>query len=81
MPASTFHTTRHAELRIEQRGLSLEALRNLVNSSDRREDMGRGQHGGIVYRFEKTVDGQTLICVAECKKAECWIITGYYEDQ
>ena len=32
------------------------------------------------WKFKKTVDGKTLVVVAEVKKSECWLATAYYED-
>jgi hypothetical protein len=80
MPATRFHNTRHLIVRLEERGLSLEALRNVVNCPDSQKHQGTGQHGGKLFLFSKTVDGQKLCCVAELKRKECWIVTGYYED-
>jgi hypothetical protein len=65
---------------MEERGLSLEALRNVINCPDSQKPQGKGRNGGQLFLFSKTVDGQKLCCVAELKRQECWIVTGYYED-
>ena len=66
-------------IRASERDLSFENLKNVVSYSDRKQTFGRGQHGGTICRFFKKVDGRTLVCVAEIKNGECWIITGYYD--
>jgi hypothetical protein len=76
---SKFHLTTHAERRINERGLSVEALKDVIKYHDHVDQQARGTHGGFMYRFQKTVDGKTLVVAAEVKKDECWIATGYYE--
>ena len=74
-----FHGTHHAAMRAVERGLSTENLKNVVRYPDSKiKRPARCQHGGQVFEFAKEVDGQTLICIAEVKNADCWIITGYY---
>jgi len=80
MPAPrTFHLTRHLKLRVDQRELSVDSLKDVIKCPDWRHQQRRGEHGGFVYRFEKTVfEGKTLVVVAEVKKSECWIISGFF---
>jgi hypothetical protein len=80
MSAMRFHTTRHSAVRASERNLSFEDLKNVVNYSDSKQRQGKGAHGGQLTRFRKSVDGKTLVAVAEIKGNECWIVTGYYED-
>ena len=74
-----FHITRHSAVRAAERGWTFEDLKNVVTYANEKTRSGRGAHGGIIYRFRKTADGQTLIAVAEVRNGDCWIITGYYE--
>jgi len=72
-----FYLTWHVKRRIDQRVLSVESLKDVIKCPDWRHQQRRGEHGGFVYRFEKTVKGKTLVVAAELKKSECWIITAY----
>jgi hypothetical protein len=74
-----FYLTAHLKRRLEERGLLLELLKDVIKYPNKRTQQRRGEHAGFNYRHEKTVDGNTLIVVAEIKKHECWIVTGYYE--
>lgn len=78
-PIKKFHYTLHATQRSRERALSFELLRNVVLYNETRQMQYRGVHGGVVWRFTKTVQGRNVIVVAEIKKAECWIISGYEE--
>lgn len=69
----------HSRLRVSQRQLFLDDMRNVVQYHDRRRQQYRGEHGGFVYRFEKTVDSDRLIVIAEVKKSECWLVSGWKE--
>lgn len=77
--ALRFHMTRHAAERASERNLSVEDLKNVVNYPDNKAKQRTGPHGGIIYRFRKCVDGRTLVCVAEVKNGNCWLVTGFYE--
>jgi len=77
-----FHLSAHALKRIAERGLSVDALKDVVKYHDGKRPLGsRGEHGGVVFRFAKTVDRRKLTVVGETKKHECWIVTGFYEDE
>ena len=65
---------------MSERELSFECLKSVVLYPDKMKDLNRGRHGGLLKRFEKTVDGKTLVAIAEVKGQECWIATGYYAD-
>jgi hypothetical protein len=62
-----------------ERGLSVEALKDVIKYPQFKRAQYKGEHGGTVYRFSKTADGVTLIVSAEVKNHECWIMTGFYE--
>jgi len=72
-----FHTTTHGINRVFERGLSLEAMKNVVNYHDKKQQQCRGKHKGHVYKFEKTEDSKTLVVIAEIKKTEAWLISGW----
>jgi len=72
-----FHITDHADRRARERGVPLDAMRNVVKYHDTKKQQYRGNHGGFVYRFTKSVDGKEFTVVAEVKKEECWLLTGF----
>ena len=74
-----FHLTEHLKRRVDQRGLSVEALKSVIRYPDWQHQQRRGEHGGFVYRFEKTVQGKTLVVAAEVKKSDCWIVTAFFQ--
>ena len=41
----------------------------------------RGEHGGFVYEFDRCVSGKKLVVFAEVKQHECWLITGYFDEE
>ena len=75
-----FHVTTHQALRLAERELSLESLKNVVKYPDSAQVLNRGRHGGNLKKFRKTVDEKTLIVVAEIKREESWLATAYYGD-
>lgn len=77
MAIDKFHTTAHFLQRLTERQLSLENVKNVVRYPLRKKIVNRGNLGGWVTRFEKTVDQTTLIAVGEIKGRECWLITAY----
>jgi hypothetical protein len=78
---TVFHDTTHAGTRRRERQLSVEQMKDTVCQHERRIQHRRGEHGGFVYEFRQRVVGKTLVVVAEIKKHECWLITGYYEEE
>lgn len=74
-----FNITTHARQRSAERGVSLEAMKDVVNYHQSRIQQYLGDHGGFVYRFKKAVDRKTLVVAAEVKGTECWLLTGFYE--
>lgn len=72
-----FHATRHQTLRVDERNLSLENMKNVVRYPDTRQRQRPGVHGGVVMRHTKTVDGQAHVVIAEIKGDECWLLTGF----
>jgi hypothetical protein len=75
----TFHITKHQALRLAERDLSLENVKNVVRYPDSVEDLSRGRHGGSLKRFKKAVDDRTLVVIAEVKRTDCWLATSFYE--
>jgi len=75
-----FHNTRHEVLRTVERCLSWENIKNIVSYPDSEEYLQQGKHGGKLKRFRKTVDGKTLLVIAEVKGEECWVVTAVYEN-
>jgi hypothetical protein len=61
-----------------ERGFSLEQLKSVVNYPDKKSRQYKGANGGIVYRFEKGMDDQTVVAVAEVKNTECWLMSGWF---
>jgi hypothetical protein len=76
---TNFNCSTHAKRRIEERGLSLDEMKNVLKYPDSKRWQYRGEHGGVVFRFAKAAGGRKLTVVAEVKKSDCWILTGYYE--
>ena len=77
-PIKTFHDSTHARQRSRERRISLDAMKEVVKYHESKTQQYRGDHGGFVHKFKKTVDGRTLAVVAEVKKGECWLISGFY---
>lgn len=72
-----FHSSAHERRRVDERNLSLENMKNTVNYPAVVKSQRAGSHGGTVKRFEKTVDGDTQVVIAEIKGRECWLMTGF----
>jgi hypothetical protein len=75
----TFHDSAHAGVRRKERGATEQEMKDVINYHEKKVQQYKGNHGGFVYRFEKTVDGKTLIVVAEVKKAEAWLVSCFYQ--
>jgi hypothetical protein len=54
-------------------------MKAVVNEHTHKQNQYRGHHGGIVMKFRKVADGQSLVVIAEVKKNEAWIISGWPE--
>lgn len=80
MSAYRFHQTKHQALRVSERDLSLEDMKNVVSYPDESLFLRKGFHGGRVSKFRKTVADRTLVVVAEIKGKECWLLTGFLAD-
>jgi len=78
MPIKTFHDSTHAGIHRREREVSIEAMKDVVNSHDSKTQQYLGMHGGFVYRFSKTIDVRKLTVIAEIKKEECWLISAFY---
>ena len=55
-------------------------MKEVVAQHDQRIQHRRGEHGGFVYEFGKRIEGNQRIVIAEIKQQECWLITGWSED-
>jgi hypothetical protein len=78
---TVFHDTTHAGTRRQERQLSVEQMKDTVCQHERRIQHRRGEHGGFVCEFRRRLTGRMLVVIAEIKKHECWLITGYYEEE
>jgi hypothetical protein len=61
-----------------ERGFCLEQLKSVVNYPDKKKQQYKGTNGGFVFKFEKVIDGETVVAIAEVKKSECWLISGWF---
>jgi len=50
-------------------------MKQIVKYPDKKKQQYKGNHGGFVYKFEKTVDCECIAVIAEVKKHECWLIS------
>ena len=64
-----------------ERDFSLDQLKSVVNYSDRKKQQYKGDNGGFVYKFEKVIEGRNVIAIAEVKKLECWLISGWFDSK
>ena len=60
-----------------ERGLSLDAMKDVVKYPQQRQRQERGEHGGIVFRFSKKRGQAKMTVVAEIKGQDCWLISGW----
>lgn len=75
-----FHNTHHVLIRQTEREFSLENVKSVVQMPHGKTQIGAGMHGGKRWKFKKTVEGRTLVAVAEIRNNDCWLLTAYYED-
>jgi hypothetical protein len=75
-----FHETFHLSARAAERGLSVEQAMETVKapSSVVKNPRNKGNHGGLIRLFFRSYGSKVLVVVAEVRKHECWIITGYW---
>jgi hypothetical protein len=78
-PPTVFHDTTHADKRRAERGLTVTEMQDVVRNPSRRVQHRRGEHGGFVSEFTRRSGGQTVTVIAEVKRHECWLITGWRE--
>jgi hypothetical protein len=78
-----FHDTAHVEKRARERGFSVEQAVLTVNdpASILKTPPRKGNHGGFIWLFFRLFESRILVVAAEVKNNECWIITGYWEEQ
>ncbi|MGD1018986.1 MAG: hypothetical protein ABSA12_06675 [Verrucomicrobiia bacterium] len=56
-------------------------MKDTICQHERRIQHRRGEHGGFVYEFRRRVSGKKLVVIAEVKQNQCWLITGYYDEE
>jgi hypothetical protein len=78
-----FHDTAHVEKRARERGFSVEQAILAVKKpgSILKTPARKGNHGGFIWLFLRLFESRILVVVAEVKNDECWVITGYWEEQ
>ena len=62
-----------------ERGVSLDAMKNVAAYPQNRRLEYDGEHGGKVYRMSKHFGARQLTVIAEMKGSECWMISCFYE--
>jgi hypothetical protein len=72
-----FYDSTHASIRRNERAVSIQSMKDAVIYHDAKRQQYRGEHGGFVYKFSKSVGVETLVVVAEVKKQECWLISAW----
>jgi hypothetical protein len=79
--AYRFHDTAHMSKRSIERDFTLEQALETINSPSNilKHPPRRGNHGGLIWLFFKAYGRKVLVIVAETKKNECWLITGYWQ--
>ena len=81
--AYQFHDTAHIEKRAGERGFSVEEAMLTINepASSLKTLVRKGKSRRIHLVVLSRVWNNILVVVAEVKGNECWIITGYWEEQ
>lgn len=59
--------------------MSVQDMQDVVKYHGLKQQQCRGEHGGFVYKFSKNAGSVVLIVIAEVKKQECWLISGWRE--
>lgn len=54
-------------------------MQAVVDCHERKLQHRRGEHGGFVYEFIRRVGETKFTVIAEIKLTECWLITGWIE--
>lgn len=81
MPEYILHFQLHYMQRQSQRGFADDDCQLVVNSPEKKFAQGYGQHGGIKYRFEKTIRSRKLVVIAEILKNDAYLITAFFKDE
>jgi hypothetical protein len=76
-----FHDTIHVEKRSLERGFTVAQVLETVTHPSRilKVPPRRGNHGGLIWLFFRAYGSTVLVVVAEIKKNECWLITGFWQ--
>ena len=80
--AYEFHDTAHIGKRARERGFTVEQATLTIDepASILKTPERKGNHGGFIWLFFRAFESRILVVVAEVKRNECWIITGYWEE-
>jgi hypothetical protein len=85
MKITNWITTGHGGQRYDERQISVELAKSVILNPTWKLQQDKGEHGGFQYRFEKMIKvgdrNEKIRVVAEIKKENCWLITGYYPDR
>jgi len=73
-----FIVTAHAQKRAAERNITRADFIETILKPDRKRNQRRGEHGGIVYLFERRFGAKELHISAELFKSDCFFITGYW---
>lgn len=72
-----FLGTAHFERRARERGITVGQAMEVVIAPDKKRQKCRGEKGGFVYEFRRKLGDVELCIIAEVKKEDCWLMTGY----
>lgn len=70
--------TGHIWHRRAERRISDELIRETILNPDSERQQRQGEHGGIVWKFEKQWEAQRLRVIAELHKETCYTITAFW---
>ncbi len=75
-----FHHTVHSQARQRQRSITQAQVEDAVLTGQRKMlTSQRGEHGRILRKHWKHIDGRKLLVIAETKGENCYVMTEYYE--
>lgn len=74
-----FIFTEHAQKRAKERNITREQFVEVIMTSNSKRKQYRGNNGGIVYLYTKSMDKKRLHIAAEIYKEKCFFVTGFWE--
>jgi hypothetical protein len=75
-----FHHTVHSQARQRLRSITQKQVEDVVLTGQRKMlTTQRGEHGGILRKHWKIVNGRKLLVIVEAKGENCYVLTEYYE--